>query len=115
MRALLPGGNIGEYHLHGASLNLLAKIGIDPDEMQRVVALARSDDEVAEWLQKHADLSHANEINEFLATFGPSSAPPAVAEDFHSQLEPEVANTGYRHFMEALDLDDAAYATRAQG
>lgn len=30
MRALLPGGNPGKYHVEGASLALLEGIGVDP-------------------------------------------------------------------------------------
>jgi hypothetical protein len=43
-------------------------------------------------------------------TIGPTAVPPELAEDFRQQLEPEIAQTTYATFSEALDRDDAAYA-----
>jgi hypothetical protein len=110
MRALLPGGETGKYHLEGASLSIIETIGIDPAQLQEVVTRAASDEDVAVWLQERADLSKCAELNERYMTIGPTAVPPELAEDFRQQLEPEIAQTTYATFSEALDRDDAAYA-----
>jgi len=109
MRALLPGGNPGKYHVEGASLALLEGIGADPAQFQEVVASAASDADVAAWLQEHADLSQSASINERFMAIGPAEASPENLEKFRADLEPEIAQTTYATFSEALDRDDVAY------
>jgi Domain of unknown function (DUF5069) len=109
MRALLPGGNPGKYHVDGASLGLLGRIGVDPAQLQEVVASAESDADVAAWLLEHADLSQSAAINERFMTIGPAAVSPENLENFRADLEPEIAQTTYATFSEALDRDDVAY------
>ena len=109
MRALLPGGNPGKYHVEGASFALLEWIGVDPAHLQEVVASVASDVDVAAWLQEHADLSQCAGINERFMTIGPAQASPENLEKFRADLEPEIAQTTYATFSEALDRDDVAY------
>ena len=109
MRALLPGGNPGKYHVDGASLGLLGWIGVDPAQLQEVVASAESDANVATWLLEHADLSQSAAINERFMTIGPAAVSPENLENFRADLEPEIAQTTYATFSEALDRDDVAY------
>jgi hypothetical protein len=110
MRALLPGGDPGKYHVEGASLGLLEGIGVDRAQLQEVVASADSDADVAAWLQEHADLSRCVEINERFLAMGPAAASPENAEKFRADLEPVIAQTTYATFSEALDRDDVAYS-----
>lgn len=109
MRALLPGGDPGKYHVEGASFALLEWIGVDPAHLQEVVASAASDVDVAAWLREHADLSQCAGINERFMTIGPAQASPENLEKFRADLEPEIAQTTYATFSEALDRDDVAY------
>jgi hypothetical protein len=109
MRALLPGGNPGKYHMEGANLVLLEQIGVDPAQFEEVVASAASDADVSAWLQEHADLSQCAGINERFMTIGPASTSPENIEKFRADLEPKTAQTTYATFSEALDHDDVAY------
>lgn len=68
VRAQLPGGNPGQYYIPGFSQRLLDALGIDLEELTRVVALAHTDDEVADWVRKHSDPSKYDEINRKLST-----------------------------------------------
>lgn len=109
MRALLPGGNTGKYHVDGASLALLEQIGVDPAQFQELVASVASDADVAAWLQERADLSQCAGINERFLTVGPATASPENIENFVADLEPEIAESTYATFSEALDRDDVAH------
>jgi hypothetical protein len=109
MRALLPGGNTGKYHVDGASLALLEQIGVDPAQFQELVASAASDGDIAAWLQEHADLSHCAGINERFLTIGQATASRENIKNFVADLEPEIAESRYATFSEALDRDDVAY------
>ncbi|MFY9738733.1 MAG: DUF5069 domain-containing protein [Candidatus Cybelea sp.] len=109
MRALLPGGNPGRYYLEGASLVLLEQIGVDPALLQEVVASAASEADVVAWLEERADLSDCAGLNEIFTTMGPATASPEALERFRADLEPEIAQTTYTMFSEALDRDDVAY------
>lgn len=42
-------------------------------------------------------------------TIGPAEASPENLEKFRADLEPEIAQTTYATFSEALDRDDVAY------
>ncbi len=50
LRASLPGGNLGIYHISGFSEVLLKKLGITEDEMRAVVQRAAGDADVAAWI-----------------------------------------------------------------
>lgn len=67
LRALLPSGNSGAYHIDGLSRRLLDAIGVKEEDLLKAVASARSDDDVAAWLQQHADRSKYDEINQVLS------------------------------------------------
>jgi Domain of unknown function (DUF5069) len=114
MRAVLPGGNIGKYHVDGASTSVLRKIGVDPSDLQKVVAEAQSDEDVTAWLRVHADLSNAFELTEYFLKVGPADVSLELAEQFRNELEAEVASTLYHTFAEALERDDVAYVRNAQ-
>jgi hypothetical protein len=63
IRATLPGGNIGEYQITGFSSSLLNALGISEAELRKVIAEAKSDEEIATWIRAHSDASHYAEIN----------------------------------------------------
>ena len=68
MRAALPGGNLGEYndgHV-GMSTTVLKRIGIEPADLQAVVASAKSESEVVDWVRKHGDVSAVQAVHEMV-------------------------------------------------
>src|SRR5438270_3613209 len=63
MRALLPGGNIGQYKIPGFSSLVLKELEIDEERFRNAVAAASSEDDVAEWLRENADTTKYEAIN----------------------------------------------------
>ncbi|MFN2449283.1 MAG: DUF5069 domain-containing protein [Candidatus Baltobacteraceae bacterium] len=64
VRATLPGGSPGEYHVSGLSQRLLDALGIDLEALTQAVRDAAGDDDVAQWVSAHSDPSKYPEINE---------------------------------------------------
>lgn len=67
MRANLPGGNPGNYRILGFSTRMMKALGINADEMQAVVADARSEDEIVAWVQAHSDPASYDSLNQTMA------------------------------------------------
>lgn len=105
MRALLPGGKPGVYKIKGFSKGLLLGLQIPEDDMQAVVALAATDEEVVAWVRKHSDPSKYDEVNAELeeVTVGDSIARPGFVEKYPiaKTLPPETP------LLRMLDADDA--------
>ena len=106
MRGLLPGGNIGSYNVPGGSTRMLAAIGIDPDELQAVVARAASDDEVASWVLAHADPSKFDEVNRATAARSVSDIAPERRAHF-AAMYPHHAAVSSGLIFDIIDQDDA--------
>lgn len=106
IRATLPGGNSGAYRVRGFSSQLLDKLGIQEDDLRAVVALARSDDEVVEWVRKHSDPSKTDEINAAFEseTVGGRAGNPDYFERYPvaRTLPPQTT------LLRVLEIDDAA-------
>lgn len=106
MRALLPGGNIGAYQIAGFSTIVLDGLGIAQDDLQAVVSLASSDDEVVAWVHKHSDPAKYAEINAALEAKTVrerlGDADFVQKYPFAKTLPPETPR------MRLLDLDDEA-------
>ena len=68
MRALLPGGAIGQYKIPGVSQRLLDGLGVKSEDLQQAVADAASEVEVAAWLRAHCDASRYAAINRRILT-----------------------------------------------
>lgn len=62
-RGMLPGGKIGAYQIEGFSRRMLAGLGIPADDLQSVIALASSDEEVVAWVHKHSDSLKYDAVN----------------------------------------------------
>jgi len=72
-RAKLSGGKIGTYSLRGSSqllpglsLVLLDGIGVTEDSLFKIVEQASTENEIADWLRKNADLSNIALVNQKL-------------------------------------------------
>lgn len=107
MRALLPGGAIGNYKLEGFSIRLLEAIGIKPDELQAIVASAASDEEVGAWVHAHSDRSTYDEINQRLAQRSLKHVTPENMAHIES-MYPDHKKTPSGLFFDIMDADDAA-------
>jgi hypothetical protein len=68
MRALLPGGDIGQYKIPGVSQRVLDGLGVKAEDLQKAVAGAASEQEVAAWLRAHCDASRYAAVNERVLT-----------------------------------------------
>ena len=105
MRAELPGGNLGDYHIEGASELVLAAIKVSVDDLRAVVAGASTDDDVAAWLREHADLSDVEGVNRTFLTKRVHSLEPHQIEYFTSEHR-TVSRAEIDVMAEALVLDD---------
>lgn len=63
VRAALPGGELGVYKIDGFSTRVFKTLGIDEEDFRSVVALARSDDDVAQWILKHTTQEARDRVN----------------------------------------------------
>lgn len=64
LRATLPGGDPGEYHVFfGLSKHLTDHLGIDLQELANVVRDAQGEADVVDWVREHSDPSKYGEIN----------------------------------------------------
>ncbi len=63
IRATLPGGDPGDYKVEGFSTRVLTGLGVDLDDLTSIVALAESDDDVAQWILKHTTAEQRDRVN----------------------------------------------------
>lgn len=109
LRALLPGGNPGDYKIDGFSRRLLDAIGIEEGALLEAVARAQDDAEVAAWVSEHGDLSNATQINAQMhsLTIGERlKTRPDLAERY--PVIRELGLPAETTLFRVLELDDAA-------
>lgn len=106
MRALLPGGNVGVYHVSGFSDRLMDTIGIKADDLQAAVAAASSDQEVAAWVRAHADVSKYQEANRILTQRSFNDILPENRPRFEKAY-PNHGQVKSRLIIDIMDADDA--------
>jgi len=106
MRALLPGGNIGSYNLPGSSTRMLTAIGIEPDQLQAVVARAKSEDEVGNWVLAHTDSSKFGDMNKAAAERSINDIEPERRARF-AEMYPHHATVSSGLIFDIIDHDDA--------
>ncbi len=107
MRALLPGGNIGDYHIDGFSGRMLKIVGIDPDALAAEVARAASEDEVAAWVRTHAGAGSYAEANRVLLNRSFEDIAPERRAEFEEKY-PRYAEVASGKICDIIDADDAA-------
>jgi Domain of unknown function (DUF5069) len=109
LRALLPGGNPGEYIINGKILGmsgyLMQRLGITEEALSAVVAAASDDTEVAAWLRTNADVSQYSAINETLRRLRPKHAED---ESFFRDYYAEVlaADPQLEYILDIIEADD---------
>ena len=105
LRAKLPGGALGAYHIDGFSRRLLEAIAVTEEQLQDVVARVSTDQEVAAWLREHADISKYDEINERLSNRKYDDI--VDKESFHKKY-PLAATSTAKRLFDLMDEDDRA-------
>lgn len=64
-RAVLPGGELGEYTIPGFTETMLKNFGVTVDDFVAAVRDAATDDDVAAWVRSHATPGGVDAWNEF--------------------------------------------------
>jgi Domain of unknown function (DUF5069) len=106
IRATLPGGDLGPYHVAiGLSAMLLSMISVDFEALRAAVMRAENDDDVAAWLRKNADLSQYQRANDTLSGFRHETIPAEERAHFDS-LYPEYLRNRYALGFDLIEADD---------
>ncbi len=66
LRASLPGGTMGVYKIQGFSQRILDAIGVSEDQLREVVANAKSDQDVVDWLRAHVNRQRFVEVSNLI-------------------------------------------------
>lgn len=105
LRASLPGGNVGEYHIDGFSRRMLDGLGVSEDALRGVVAEAKDDRDVENWLLANVDLAKYADANAALAarTLG-----DADREWFASRYPVSATMPDSAPLFDVIDADDRA-------
>jgi hypothetical protein len=106
IRATLPGGHIGPYHVcPGLSQMLLDIIGVTLEDLTAVVAEAKDDEAVAKWLRSHADVSEYERANRTLSELRDEDVPPSHRARFES-LYPAHLRKLHKVNFDLIEADD---------
>jgi hypothetical protein len=107
LRAELPGGNLAGYltdYRYGLSSYLLHKLGIGFDELRTVVANARNEDEIVEWLRLRIDPSAVENVN---AKLEQAKITPENRDEVFSRHPALRERSDLLTLFEVLEADDA--------
>jgi hypothetical protein len=63
VRASLPGGDLGAYKIDGFSTRVLKALEIDEDDLRSVVALARTEGDIEQWILRHTSEEARDRVN----------------------------------------------------
>lgn len=106
IRATLPGGDLGPYHVaQGMSALLLRAIAVPLADIRRAVAEAAHDAGVAAWLRANADTAQYAYVNELLAACRHENLPPEERKTFDAAY-PEYLLGRYPVVLDLLEADD---------
>lgn len=107
-RAALPGGNLAGYTIEGFTSKMLEDLGIPEEAMQRVVADAKTDDDVARYVIEHAVAGGADTWNTFVRNreVYKGNRAEAIAENPWLADHPEITHSlDFLQYMEDNNLD----------
>jgi uncharacterized protein DUF5069 len=112
LRAGLPGGNMGEYHVFfGLSKHLANALGIDLQQLAAAVSDMQTEDEVVAWVRERSDPAKYDEINRDLAQRTQTQhIPPEHRERFESKYPADVRARHDNLFDLVEDDDRRCYA-----
>lgn len=106
IRATLPGGHLGPYHITpGISQMLLAIIDVQLPALRDAVFRAENDAEVAAWLRTHAKLSQYERANVVLSEWRHEGLPEEHRAHFDS-LYPDYLRSRYPVAFDLIEADD---------
>lgn len=103
LRAMLPGGNVGEYRMEGFSDMMLERFGITSETLTAAVAKAATDDEIATIVRRDAKPGSIEEWNDFATNrkLYNGDRDEAVADHPWLAAQPEIVLT-----LDFVDADD---------
>jgi Domain of unknown function (DUF5069) len=107
MRAGLPGGKLGDYHVDGMSVRMLKIIGVDADALQEAVARSGSEDEVVAWVRANADTNKYPEATHVMLHRCVDDIDPERLPEFAKKY-PGYAAAPSGKLVDIIDADDAA-------
>jgi Domain of unknown function (DUF5069) len=106
IRATLPGGHLGPYHIvPGMSDMLLSIISVDLTALRATIIDASSDDDVAAWLRTNADISQYPRANATLSEWRHENIPQDHRAHFES-LYPDYLLSRYAIAFDLIEADD---------
>jgi hypothetical protein len=106
VRATLPGGHSGAYHITpGLSQLLLTIIGVELAAFEVAVREADDEDAMAIWLRANADLSRYGYANDTLSQLRHENLPPEHRAHCAS-LYPEYLRSRYPLAFDLIEADD---------
>ena len=112
MRAHLPRGNPGVYHVDGMSERMLGIIGVSSAELQDVVARALSEEEVVTWVRDHADQQKYAQATHVMLNRSLQDIAPERVPEFKEKY-PGYEAAASDKLVDILDADDAAMFSKA--
>lgn len=106
IRATLPGGHLGPYHvMPGMSQMLLTIIEVQLPALRDAILRASGDDDVAAWLHTHANISQYDRANVVLTEWRHEFIPGEHRMHFES-LYPEYLRSRYPVAFDLIEADD---------
>jgi Domain of unknown function (DUF5069) len=106
IRATLPGGHLGPYHITpGMSQMLLTIVGVELPALRDAVFRANTDDDVAAWLRTHANVAQYERANVVLTEWRHEHIPQEHRAHFES-LYPEYLLGRYPVAFDLIEADD---------
>lgn len=106
IRATLPGGHLGPYHIApGLSQILLSIICVELSELRAAVMRAPGDNSVAAWLRAHADTAQYVRANAVLTDWRHENVPAEEQAHFAS-LYPDYLRARYALAFDLIEADD---------
>lgn len=107
LRAALPGGDLGEYHVFfGLSKHLADQLGIDLQQLAHLVRDAQTEGDVVDWVREHSDPSKYGEINHELEERTQTRHIPSEHRArFESKYAPEL-RVRHDNLFDLIEADD---------
>jgi hypothetical protein len=108
-RATLPGGHLSGYTIEGFTGHMLKDLGISPDAFLDVVAEAKTDEDVASYVRKHAVAGGAEAWNTYALNreLYLGNRVEAIEENPWLAEHPEIKfSLDFLQYMEDNGLDD---------
>jgi hypothetical protein len=107
LRANLPGGNMGTFHVFfGMSKILADQLGIDLQDLAVVVRDAESEQQIVDWVRRQSDPSKYEAINAALSERTQTHhIPPEHRERFDALYAPEL-RAEYDNLFDLVEADD---------